>query len=1033
MNDGTAARQKVAIAGLGSSRFLFGVLALSVLTLFAASSLVNNENSEDDPSTLITLVTEYSADDDFPDEDESEDDASDGPNILAKSLVVVDDSVLAAIDPWNQEVSDLPVIRFELFENVTFDVEFNSARPRWIEHSPWEGDPDGFVLGGQIIAGAAGSEAGGFVVLHSRPGLVSLSGHLNGFGEFRLQALAPPVYEAINYWATVPEHECAEHVEPDPDGDAETESENGLAAMGGNGNGNGDCEGDCPTECGPGCDEGCFIDLLVLYTPKAKETYEEAHLDTIEDFIVSEVEKFNQVVLASKIAKPGEPATILRVVRIAEVDHEGDASDPPEMLTDGFRNCLVVPWDGCLDEVHVWRDAVRADLVALLVHRYPGGAVGSAIRPTTFSLDEDSAGFSATYWQAAGPYYTFLHEIGHNLGFGHTKWECDVCGPDCGACPSCPDVCGCTCSGNSYQNTYVQDYAFGWNGIAGTKRFATIMGGCITADFRVPYFSNPGVDYCHQGNCADTGVSGCADNALTMRGSTTYFGTRFLVARHRTSHDTTDTTWKVQSRHTAPPDYPEWPAGEALETPAISANGQDIVFAGAAGEWGFDEKSNPGDDIYLYNRESGMVRLVSHEYGQGSPRFDESAGFDSAHPVISGNRSTVAYTRKDVNGADQIVGYNRPAHPTHPVEDLSHTAEELISTVDGSSTVTGNDHSDQVSLSSDGNLAAFASLADNLTSEGGNGNWQIFLRDRDEEETIAISLNMDDEPGDGDSRHPVVAELDDGEIVVVFESDAHDLTPGDSGQFTDVFIYDVDLESMIRLTLAYDGMVESNGDSFLPSITENGKIVAFHSFAINLIDPAEGITFLGSPPYSDVYVHHLDGGRLLASKSHNGSESGNADSRNAHISPCGRYVAYESQATNLIDAQLPAGKWRVYLYDICQGTNHLVSVDDAGVELAGDSTNPGVSRFGRIVTFENDGGAFTEIYFRDRGPIPGDLNGDGVVDEEDVAILEQNWGECLCCAADLNGDGRVHEDDLAILQANWGDHSCAWIENGGGS
>lgn len=1026
MNDDTAARQRAAIGAQSASRSLLGFLALCVLALFAAGSLVN-ENSEDEPSTLITLVAEYSGDDGFSDEDEGD---ADGPNILAKSMVVVDDSVLAAIDPWNQDVSDLPVIRFELFENVTFDVEFNSARSRWIDHSPWEGDPDGFVLGGQIIAGAAGSEAGGFVVLHSRPDLVTLSGHLNGFGEFRLQPLGPPLYEAINYWATVPEHECAEHVEPDAD--AETESENGFAAMGGNGNG--DCEGDCPTACGPGCDEGCFIDLLVLYTPKAKETYEEAHLDTIEDFIVSEVEKFNQVVLASKISKPGEPATTLRVVRIAEVDHEGDAGESPDTGIIEFRNCLVVPWDGCLDEVHGWRDAARADLVALFAHSSGGAAAGAAIRPTTFSLDEDSAGFSATYWQAAGSIYTFLHEIGHNIGFGHTKWECGGCsGLNCDNCADCSDICGCTCSGSSYNNTYVQDFAFGWDVDTSTQRFATIMGGCAVPSIRIPYFSNPDVDYCNLGNCAATGESGCADNALTMRGSAEYFGTRFLVAQHRTSHDTTDTTTNVQSRHTTPPDYPAWPADDELETPAISANGQDIVFAGAAGQWGFDDNSNPGDDIYLFNRESGMVRLISHEYdGQGRPHFEESAGFKSVNPTIAGDRSIVAYTQKEPNALDQVIAYVRPPHPPQPL--IGSAKEETISLADGSSTVRGNGHSDHVSMSSGGNFAAFMSLADNLTSEGGNGNWQIFLRDRDEVETIAISLNTNDEPGGGDSRYPVVAELDQGEIVVVFESDADDLVEGDTGQFSDIFLYDdQETEPIQRLSDAHDGAAESNGNSYLPSITESGKIIAFHSFATNLIDPAEGITFLGSPTYSNVYIHHLDGGRLLASISHNGSESGNADSRNARISPCGRYVAYESQATNLIDAQLSGGRWRVYLYDICQGTNHLASVDDAGVELAGDSTNSGVSRFGRIVTFENDGGAFNEIYLRDRGPIPGDLNGDGVVDEKDEAILEQNWGACLCCAADLNGDGRVHEDDLAILLANWGDHSCAWIESGGGS
>lgn len=66
-------------------------------------------------------------------------------------------------------------------------------------------------------------------------------------------------------------------------------------------------------------------------------------------------------------------------------------------------------------------------------------------------------------------------------------------------------------------------------------------------------------------------------------------------------------------------------------------------------------------------------------------------------------------------------------------------------------------------------------------------------------------------------------------------------------------------------------------------------------------------------------------------------------------------------------------------------------------------------------------GAFTDVFFRDRGPMcPADLNGDGVVDTTDAAILSQNKGDCPCCAADLNGDGVVNSQDEDILNANLG-------------
>ncbi len=73
-----------------------------------------------------------------------------------------------------------------------------------------------------------------------------------------------------------------------------------------------------------------------------------------------------------------------------------------------------------------------------------------------------------------------------------------------------------------------------------------------------------------------------------------------------------------------------------------------------------------------------------------------------------------------------------------------------------------------------------------------------------------------------------------------------------------------------------------------------------------------------------------------------------------------------------------------------------------------------VSGFGELAVFLND---------PDPTPIPGDLNGDGVVDVSDLLILLSAWGACenpANCPADLNGDGTVDTSDLLLLLANWG-------------
>jgi hypothetical protein len=52
-------------------------------------------------------------------------------------------------------------------------------------------------------------------------------------------------------------------------------------------------------------------------------------------------------------------------------------------------------------------------------------------------------------------------------------------------------------------------------------------------------------------------------------------------------------------------------------------------------------------------------------------------------------------------------------------------------------------------------------------------------------------------------------------------------------------------------------------------------------------------------------------------------------------------------------------------------------------------------------------------------PVPGDFNGDGVVDGNDLGIMLANWGACVGCPTDMNGDGAVDGNDLGELLSLW--------------
>ena len=105
-------------------------------------------------------------------------------------------------------------------------------------------------------------------------------------------------------------------------------------------------------------------------------------------------------------------------------------------------------------------------------------------------------------------------------------------------------------------------------------------------------------------------------------------------------------------------------------------------------------------------------------------------------------------------------------------------------------------------------------------------------------------------------------------------------------------------------------------------------------------------------PLSDVFVHdHISDVTERVSVDSDGNP-GNGDSRNAAISDNGRFVAFESESDNLVFAD-HNGHSDIFLHDRESGITTRVSVDDAGFEANGDSIAPVISRDGRYVAFES--------------------------------------------------------------------------------
>jgi Tol biopolymer transport system component len=213
----------------------------------------------------------------------------------------------------------------------------------------------------------------------------------------------------------------------------------------------------------------------------------------------------------------------------------------------------------------------------------------------------------------------------------------------------------------------------------------------------------------------------------------------------------------------------------------------------------------------------------------------------------------------------------------------------------------------------------------------------------------------------GSSLNPFTSP--DGRFVA-FESSATNL-PG-AGPDPQVYLRDRQTAETILISKTSDGLPATGGGSHSPSISVDGRFVAFDSYATNLPGSI-------GPSYSQVYLHDRQTGTTeLVSQSTGGAQAQRGFSDDASISGDGRFVLFESKARNLPGA-LPGGQDQVYLRDLATNTTRLVSRTTDGVPANADSEDPSISTDGRFLGFESEAtnlpgglGVADQVYVRNR-------------------------------------------------------------------
>ncbi|MBX3475101.1 MAG: putative Ig domain-containing protein [Planctomycetes bacterium] len=195
----------------------------------------------------------------------------------------------------------------------------------------------------------------------------------------------------------------------------------------------------------------------------------------------------------------------------------------------------------------------------------------------------------------------------------------------------------------------------------------------------------------------------------------------------------------------------------------------------------------------------------------------------------------------------------------------------------------------------------------------------------------------------GDSDHPAI---DAQGHVVAFASDASNLVASDTNGLRDIFVHDL-RAGTTQLASAGQSGAAADGPSFNPTISADGRFVCFESDATNLV-PGD------TNGLRDIFVYDRVLGSMLRVNVTSGGAQGNGPSRNAQISPDGGWVAFESDADNLVTGDTNGATDVFVAWLHVQFVYERISVSTAGVEGNAGSYRPRLSFSAHEVVFESD-------------------------------------------------------------------------------
>jgi Ca2+-binding RTX toxin-like protein len=373
--------------------------------------------------------------------------------------------------------------------------------------------------------------------------------------------------------------------------------------------------------------------------------------------------------------------------------------------------------------------------------------------------------------------------------------------------------------------------------------------------------------------------------------------------------------------------------------PSISADGRFVAFSSGASNL-VPGDTNTSPDIFVRDTLTNTTTRVSVD-SAGNQRNNSSIFFN--FPSISADGRFVAF---DFGASNLVPGDSNNAGDIFVRDTLTNTTTLVSLDSAGNQ---ANSFSNRASISADGRFVAFLSNASNIVPGDTNNTFDIFVRDTLTNTTTRVSVDSAGNQGNGSSFYSNPSISGDGRFVA-FNSEASNLVLGDTNNTNDIFVRDTLTNTTTGVSLDSAGN-PGNRFSYNPSISADGRFVAFPSLASNLVPGDTNNSY-------DIFVRDTLTNTTTRVLVDSAGNQRNIGSYSPSISADGRFVAFYSVASNIAGTRT----FDIFVRDTLTNTTTNVSVDSAG--NPGDGERPSISADGRFVAFSSESSNI----------VPGDTN-----------------------------------------------------------